>query len=147
MANTRKRPAKPAAKTGSAATRLVARTPVAEWVAAGLGLALTIGVVGFSLWEGITAGSSVPAIAIEAEPPVAVAGGYLVAVTLRNDSDATASSISIRGELEREGRTVETRRAMFDYAPGKGEVRGGLVFQNDPAAHVLRLSVEGYQEP
>lgn len=143
MATARKRAAKPAA----APPGLGERTPLAEWVAASLGLALTLGVLGFSLWEAVTDANGAPALSLEADAAAAAGGGFVIPVTLRNDSNATVASVWIRGVLERDGRPVETRRALLDYAPGKGEVRGGLVFQNDPAAHVLRLTVEGYQEP
>lgn len=147
MASLRKRASKPAAKSSSAPRKLAERTPLAEWIAAGLGLALTVAVLGFSLWEAVTDSNGLPALSLEAGAPAASGDGFVTPVTLRNDSNATAAGVRIVGVLERDGQPVETRRATFDYAPGKGEVRGGLVFQNDPAAHELRLAVEGYQEP
>lgn len=147
MAAPAKTPRKPATRTDSAVARLVERTPVAEWTAAGLGLILTLAVLGYSLLEATSGGNGSPAFSLEAEAPAAAGGGFVVPVTLRNDSNTTASAVEIRGTLERDGEVVETRQATFDYAPGKGEVRGGLVFQNDPGAFQLRLTVEGYQEP
>lgn len=141
MAAQRKSHRKPSGRS------LVERTPLAEWTAAGVGLALTLGVLGFSLWEAVTAANSVPALSLEAGAPAVAGGGFVVPVTLRNDSDATAAAVRIRGVLELDGRAVETRHATFDYAPGNGEVRGGLVFQRDPARLRLRLSVDGFQEP
>lgn len=143
----RAKPQPKAAAKESAVARLVSRTPLAEWTAAGLGLALTLGVLGVSLWEAVAGTDGSPAFSLEAEAPAAAGGGFVVPVILRNDSNTTASAVEIRGVLERDGEVVETRQATFDYAPGKGEVRGGLVFQNDPGAFQLRLSVEGYQEP
>lgn len=132
---------------GPAGRSLVERTPLAEWTAAGAGLVLTLGVLGFSVWEAVRGEHSVPALSLAAGAPERAGGGFVVPVTLRNDSDATAAAVRIRGVLETDGRAVETRYATFDYAPGNGEVRGGLVFQHDPAKLRLRLTVDGFQEP
>lgn len=141
-----RRAAKGSAKS-PAPSRLAQRTPLAEWIAAGLGLVLTLAVLVTSVWEALTQAPGAPALTLEAEATAREAGGFVTPITLRNASSATAASIWVRGTLERGGRAIETRRALFDYAPGKGAVRGGLVFQRDPADYRLRLDIEGYQEP
>ncbi len=133
---------KPAPKPG-----LVQRTPIAEWVAAALGLALTAAVIGYSLWEGLAGDDGPPALKVEAWPPEAVAGGHVVPLVVRNDSHATAAAVEVRGVLEQGGVAIEERRAVFAYVPGGGEARGGLVFERDPRAYALRVAAEGYEEP
>lgn len=147
MAQARRNSSRGSRRSAGGKKSLAERTPIAEWTAAAIGLTLTAAVVGYSLWEGVSGEGGAPALVLEAGEPAAAGGGFVMPVTLRNESETTAASVWIVGVLERDGRPVETRRAVFDYAPGKGEVRGGLVFQNDPAAHVLRLAVEGFQEP
>jgi uncharacterized protein (TIGR02588 family) len=69
------------------------------------------------------------------------------AIVVRNDSDATAAQVEVRGVLRTRGGTDEERRASFAYVPGSGEVRGGLVFQQDPRRDELELTVEGFAAP
>ncbi|MGA0606516.1 hypothetical protein ACO2Q0_10990 [Phenylobacterium sp. VNQ135] len=137
---------KPAAKT-PVRPALKDRTPLAEWTAAALGAVLTIGVIGYSIWEVVSGDRGPPVLQIETKPAEAVAGGHVVPLIVRNDSHATAAEVEVRGVLEQAGRPVEERRAVFAYVPGGGEARGGLVFERDPAAFTLRVSAEGYEEP
>jgi uncharacterized protein (TIGR02588 family) len=66
---------------------------------------------------------------------------------VRNSSDATAAAVQVRGTLMLGGDAVEERTATFAYVPGRGEARGGLIFQHDPGGLILTLAAEGYEEP
>lgn len=138
----RKPPSKPAPRRS-----LVERTPVAEWTAAAIGLALTLGVIGYSLWEGLAGDGGPPVLSVEAQPAKAIESGHVVPLVVRNGSDATAASVEVRGVLEQAGEVVEERRVVFAYVPGHGQAKGGLIFQRDPAAFILRVAAEGYEEP
>jgi uncharacterized protein (TIGR02588 family) len=124
-----------------------ARTPVAEWIAAGLGLALTLTVLGYSLWEGVAGAKGPPVLTVVAGPVVATKGGYVAPIRVRNAGGETAASVEVRGELALAGQPPEERRAMFAYVPAGGEIAGGLVFTRDPREGRLALSVEGYETP
>lgn len=126
---------------------LLSRTPVAEWIAAGLGLILTLGVVGYSVWEGVSADDGGPRLSVRTEAAEASGRSYVVPIVLRNDAHATAASVEVRGVLRAGGQIVEERRAVITYVPGKGEARGGLMFEHDPAAYRLSVQPEGYEEP
>jgi uncharacterized protein (TIGR02588 family) len=134
-----------ARKTSKAS--LVERTPLAEWLAAGLGLLLTLTVIGYLLVDGLEARGSPPKLSVRAEPAQRMNGGYVVPISIHNASHATAAGVIVRGTLERRGEIVEERRATFDYVPGEGRVEGGLIFQQDPSQLVLRVVAEGYEEP
>ena len=127
--------------------RLTRRTPLAEWAAAALGLLLTLAVLGYSVWEGITDGGGPPSFSIRTDAPQATPGGFVVPLSVRNTSSATASEVEVRGVLHDGAAVVEERRARFAYAPGGGKVSGGLVFQHDPARYRLTVVAEGYEEP
>lgn len=120
---------------------------MAEWAAAAVGLSLTLGVLGYLVREGLSPGDSPPSLSVESQPAKVIGGGFVAPLTVSNASDATAAAVEVRGVLEQDGVVVEERRATFDYVPGGGEAKGGLVFQRDPRLHQLRLSVEGYQDP
>lgn len=131
-------------KTTAAPAR---RTPVAEWIAAALGMVLTLSVVGYLLSEGLTEHNGAPALSVAAEAPEPAAGGFAVPLTVRNDSDATAADVEVRGALAIGGRVVEERRTRFAYVPGGGEAKGGLIFQQNPLGGSLSVVAEGYEEP
>lgn len=126
---------------------LVERTPIAEWIAAGLGLVLTLGVIGYLLTEAVRDRAGPPSLSARAEPAQRTDGGYVVPLVVSNSSYATAAGVEVRGTLERNGEILEERRATFAYVPGRGEARGGLVFQHDPDRLNVILAAEGYEEP
>lgn len=136
---------KPAARP--AAASLVQRTPLAEWIAAGVGLVLTLAVLGYSVWEVVDTTDAPPALEVRPRAVHAQAGGHVVEIEVLNDSYATAADVEVVGTIEQGGAVVEERRATFDYVPAQGSARGGLVFLRDPEAGVLRLRTEGYVEP
>lgn len=123
------------------------RTPVLEWIAAGLGLVLTLSVIGYLVREGVTEEPGPPVLTVSSTPAVRTGAGFVLPVTVKNAADQTAADVEVRGVLERPGEPPEERRATFAYVPGKGEAKGGLVFEGDPASGRLGLSAEGYAEP
>jgi len=124
-----------------------AETSAAEWIAASLGAALTLGVLGYSLWEGVAGSNGPPVLSAQAQGVTPTGAGYVAAITLRNEGGDTAAGVEVRGELAIPGRPAEERRATFAYVPAGGEAAGGLVFQGDPRQGRLSLSVEGYEKP
>ena len=129
------------------ATRILERTPILEWVAAGLGLLLTVAVLGYVIWEGAVGQNGPPSLTLTPDLPEKTAGGFVVPLTIRNASYATAAGVEVRATLERDGRVVEERRATFGYVPARSETKGGVIFQTDPATARLRLEPEGYEAP
>jgi uncharacterized protein (TIGR02588 family) len=132
---------------GPVARSLIARTPLAEWIAAGLGLLLTLAVIGFLVVEGVRARGAAPDLSVEGGAAVRGAGGFSVPVTVRNAGHATAAAVQVSGTLARGGAVVERRGATFAYVPGRGQASGGLIFERDPAGFELTLRAEGYEDP
>lgn len=139
--------AKAAAKRPKPAKTLIERTPICEWLAAGTGLVLTLTVIGYLIFDGVTAGDGPPELSVVGAPAQAVAGGFVVPMTVRNDGATTAAEVEVRGTLERGGAVIEERRARFAHVPAEGEAMGGLVFETDPRTARLRLAAQGYAEP
>lgn len=144
MAPRKKPPSRAASK---APPKAPPRTPILEWTAAGLGLLLTLAVLGFSVWEGLTDRDGPPRLSVVSKPAERTGSGFVVPLVVHNDGYATAAAVEVRASLEQAGRVVEERRATFAYVPGRGEARGGVVFQADPATGRLVLEAEGYQDP
>ncbi|WP_091737681.1 hypothetical protein [Phenylobacterium immobile] len=124
---------------------LAQRTSVAEWAAAAAGLVLTILVVGYTLWEGLSEREGPPRLSAVAEQAVQAGQTYVLPVVVRNAGPATAADVEVLAVLARPGLAPEERRATFAYVPGNGEARGGLVFEQDPTGAVL--TVQGFADP
>ena len=123
-------------------------TPALEWIAAAIGLLLTLGILGAMAWE-IWAGGSDRAPAIEARVERVVRAGsvYVAEVTLENRSPATAAAVEVEGELTRPDGTTATSVATLDYVPGASKRSAGLIFTDDPRRGRLEVRVLGYAEP
>ncbi len=123
------------------------RASATEWIAAGMGLALTLAVIGYTVWEGVTEDNGPPRLQVLSEPSEAIAGGFVVPIVVSNASHATAADVQVSGVLEDATGVVEARRTSFAYVPGRGTAEGGLIFRHNPASYRLRLDAEGYGKP
>lgn len=122
--------------------------PVLEWIAAGIGLVLTLAMLGFIGWQAWKSeGEEVPGIEIHVQRIVPAAGGWVVEIAAQNVSAATAAAVQIEGELIKDGRVLATSQVTLDYVPGNSERRGGLLFREDPRAHDLEMRALGYAKP
>ena len=123
-------------------------TPLLEWIAAGAGLMLTLGVLGSIGWEALQGGGeAAPAIEVTVERVMPVAAGYVVEVRATNRSPATAAAVQIEGELDKGGAEPVTSSATIDYVPGESDRRAGLFFTDDPRAYPLEVRALGYAKP
>lgn len=121
--------------------------PLLEWVAAGLGLALTLAMLGVMLWQGLHGNGDPPAVEARVERIVPTGTGFAAEVALYNRSNATAAQVELEGTLKQGERIVETSAAAVDYVPGESTRRAGLFFTQDPRRHTLDVRVLGYSEP
>ena len=124
------------------------REPLLEWIAAGVGLVLTVGmltVIGREALSGEV--GQPPAIEVRVERVVATPAGFVVEIAATNRSGATAAAVQVEGELKDGEAEVETSGAVFDYVPGHATRRGGLFFREDPRLHRLEVRALGYQAP
>ena len=123
------------------------RTPLLEWLAAGLGLVLALGVLGFIGYHAIWGAESPPQVIVEARRVRPFEGGYLVEIRAVNRGGSTAAQVRVEGELRDAGKTVETSGATFSFVPPESERRGGLFFKRDPREFELEVRPAGYTRP
>ena len=122
--------------------------PALEWIAAGIGLLLTLAILGVMAWQAIAGGTEPPpAVEVRIAQVVAVRSGYAVEIELSNHSPATAAGVEVQGDLLADGRVVESSRMTIDYVPGFSTRRAGLYFRADPRAHALDVRALGYSAP
>jgi uncharacterized protein (TIGR02588 family) len=123
------------------------RTSTLEWIAAAVGLALLLAVLGVIGRQAVLGQSSQPpAITVAPSTIVALRNGYLVEFDAFNQASGTAAAVTIEGVLKDDAGS-ETAMATLDYVAGQGSTQGGLFFTRDPRRGQLRLRALGYQHP
>lgn len=130
------------------AQRKADRTPALEWIAAGIGLILTLAVFAVIGHEALTGeANELPAIEVAIGEVTPTASGFVVAFEARNAARGTAAAVEIEGTLKSGETIVETSGAVIDYVPGRGKAEGGMFFKQDPRKHTLEARALGFQTP
>lgn len=117
---------------GTSRSRNTIRPPIWEWLVAAVGLLLVVSAIGFMLYRAIKGNSSPPEIAISVDAVRPAHNGFLVTFFVVNRGESTAASLTIEGELQSRGESIETTDVTLNYVPSRSERRGGLFFTNDP---------------
>lgn len=128
--------------------QLTKKTPLLEWIAAGVGLillALLLAIVGRDAFS--RAAQEPASVAIELGKPSRASGGYVVPFEAVNSGGGDAAELQIEGQLVEADRIIETSSAVIDYVPGHGRAEGGLFFTHDPKGASIRARPLGYQAP
>lgn len=122
-------------------------TSIWEWVAALIGAALVVGIVGFLVMEALRERSTPPQIEIEVVEISKSDAGHLVQILVLNRGEATAAQLVVEGQLRRGEETVESATITLTFAPAGSSRSAGLIFENDPAEYELSLRAQGYEAP
>lgn len=126
-----------------ASDTLAERTPMLEWIAAGLGLAMILFVTAVIGREALVAvPSQLPALEVHATRVLPSGTGFVVEFEVLNRSSATAAAVEVEGVLG-----GETSSATLDYVAGDAAAKGGLFFSKDPRGQKLELRALGFQTP
>jgi uncharacterized protein (TIGR02588 family) len=140
------RPPHAAAKS-PAKPRPVAATPLLEWIAAGVGLAIVLATAGLIAAEAVRPDHSPPAVVVQNLGARRTAAGWVLEIRAANRGGGPAAQVVVEGELQRPGEAPETAEATFDFIPDHSARRGGLFFSADPSQGALTLRAKGYAEP
>lgn len=120
------------------------KTPLLEWIAAGIGLILALGMFGLLAREAMSGETkSPPVIEVVAGKVTPASTGYVLEFEAHNRSTAPAAAVVIEG---RQG-GGETSTVTIDYVPANGTATGGLFFKADPSSLTNDLRAVGYQTP
>ena len=124
------------------------KEPVLEWIAAGIGLVLTLGMVAIIGLEALRGDADdLPAIEVRPARVTQTQHGYVVEIVATNRSGGTAAAVQVEGALKAGETSLETSSLTFDYVPGHAERKGGLFFTRDPRRHRFEVRALGYQAP
>lgn len=72
--------------------------------------------------------------------------GFQVSFEVSNVASATASQVTVLGEIRDGSDVAERASTVLDYVPGRSKARGGLIFRNDPKGRIA-LHVSAFNEP
>lgn len=72
--------------------------------------------------------------------------GFQVSFEVSNVASATASQVTVHGEIRDGSDVVERASTVLDYVPGRSKARGGLIFRNDPKGRII-LQVSAFNDP
>ena len=124
------------------------KEPLLEWIAAGVGLVLTLGMMAVIGREALRGDPmQPPAIEVAATAITPIPSGFVVEVVAVNRSGGTAAAVQVEGELKSGDESIETSNLTFDYVPGHAQRKGGLFFREDPRRHRLEVRALGFQAP
>lgn len=123
------------------------KSPAIEWVAGGLGLLITLALIGFVGWQAFQGSGEPPQPEVRITSVVGQGDTYLVKILAENHSSQTVAELSVEGTLTAPQGEPEKSSTTFSYVPGNSEAKGGLLFASDPAAGELQVRVTGYRLP
>lgn len=124
------------------------RSPLIEWIFGGIGLALTLAMIGFIGWQAVSHSSEEPPrIELRIEDVSRSGSGYVAEIVARNHSRSTAKGVEVEAVLSPGSAESETSTLTFDYIPGGSTVRGALHFSKNPTAGALQLRTLGHTDP
>lgn len=118
-----------------------AAIPPLEWAVAALGLLCTLALLAYLVIEGVRGDGRPAAVSVTLDSIVRQDGGWLAAVTARNDGDRTAAEVTIEGDAGGVRSTV-----TLDYLPPRSTRSAGLSFPSDPTGR-LTLRATGFRDP
>lgn len=118
-----------------------------EWAVFGIGLVLTLAVVGFLAWDAARSGDEPPDLVVELGAPQPRTHGWAVPVTVRNLGEETAEGARVLVTLELPGGEKEEAEIDLPFVPRHSRREGWVHFLHPPASGRLSGRVTGYEQP
>lgn len=132
----------PAKVTPAKGRKSIAPRPVLQWIAAGLGVGVTVGAAAVILAEALQPVRPV-ALSVAVEGVRQSGPDRVFELAVSNSGSETAAGVEIVGE-DGEGATASV---TLDYVPGDGEASAVLAFPRDTTGETPSFSVAGWSEP
>lgn len=136
-------PKAPAARKAPAkGPKTVAPRPVLQWIAAGIGVCVTVGAAAVILAEALQPVRPV-ALSVAVEGVRQAGPTTIFELKVSNTGSETAAGVEIVGE---DGKG-ETASVTLDYVPGDGEASAAVTLPRVEAGENPSFSVVGWSEP
>lgn len=118
-------------------------TPPLEWLMAGIGALLALGVIGALVVGGTSGGSGPPAFTTEVVRTVDQSTTTLMVVDVANTGQRAATAVTVRAAVD--GRDVA--EAQIDHLPRGATETVGLLLEGSRGADDATVRVVGFTEP
>lgn len=120
--------------------KAVSPRPVLQWLAAAVGLVITLGAGGVILAEALQPSRPV-ALSVRVQDQRRTAESRILELVVTNSGSKTAAAVDVVGKI-----AGETATATIDYVPGNGEASASLAFPIQAAGQPV-VSVAGWTDP
>lgn len=117
-----------------------------EWLTGLVSGAIVLAVIGWIAKDAVGDQDTSPDLAATVLMTEQRSNGFQVAFEVSNGASATASQVTVDGEILDGANVVEQASTVLDYVPGKSKARAGLIFKNDPTGRIV-LRVSAFNEP
>ncbi len=105
-----------------------------EWVVFGLGLVLTVGVLGYLVYAEFHADGAPPRLEVTLGAPERQGNRYAVQVTVRNQGEETAEDVQVGIVLREDGEERERAAVSFPFVPQGAQQEGWVTFSRNPSS-------------
>lgn len=119
----------------------LARTPVLEWIASGLGGLIVLAALGVLAFAMIRGGDSPADPVIEVVSVTPASQGWRVEIEAVNRGERAAAQMVIEGRAG-----AQVAAVTLDYLPGHGRRHAALLFAEDPG-DTIDLRATGWTDP
>lgn len=117
-----------------------------EWLTGLVSAVIVLAVIGWIAKDAFTDQDTTPDLAATVVTTEQRSNGFQVSFEVSNGASATASQVTVQGEILDGSHVVEKASTVLDYVPGKSKARGGMIFKNDPTGRIA-LHVSAFNEP
>lgn len=117
-----------------------------EWLTGLVSALIVLTVVGWIAKDSFRDQDTTPDLGATVVTTEQRSNGFQVLFEVSNGASATASQVTVHGEILDGSDIVEKASTILDYVPGKSKARGGLIFKNDPTGRII-LNVSAFNEP
>jgi uncharacterized protein (TIGR02588 family) len=118
-----------------------------EWVTGAVSAVIVIAVMVWIAKDAIADRDASPNLVGSVVHVQQRSGGYQVQFEVRNSASATASQVTVRGEVRDDDTLLETTETVVDYVPGHSKANGGLIFLHDPGGKTIHIRATAYNDP
>jgi uncharacterized protein (TIGR02588 family) len=129
-----------AGKAASPAERL-------EWALGLVSGAVVLAIAGYLAWQGLTARSQLPDLAVAEAAIPETSGPAQVRFVLRNRGPSAATGVVVALVLRDGAREVTRSRLVVDLVAAGSEAEGGFLLPPSAEGLSRTLTVEGYLDP
>ena len=119
-----------------------------EWVVFGLGLSLTLLILGYLVYKASTRESGPPQMFVQYFHEPGRHEPHRYRLVVHNKGAETAEKVTVELSMEKGGREMEKATFEVDHCPQGSKREGWVSFNSDPTtADTLRARVVGYKKP